>query len=143
MDLWLYISMLVYSWNKLSLEFSFIIMLKLIILLLTSSFFMIAITNISAATCFWMINTGVIMMTISQLKDYARYPVTIFSKIFRLFFTFVIPISFISYYPSLMFLNPNATPVLTWLSPIIGIAFLIGSYILWMKGASEYSGTGS
>jgi len=137
------ISMLVYSWNKLSLEFSFIIMLKLIILLLTASLFMIAMTNISAATCFWLINTGVIMMMMSQLKDYARYPVTIFGKIFRFIFTFIIPIAFISYYPSLIFLNPDDVPILTWMSPIIGVIFFIGSYFFWIKGASEYSGTGS
>lgn len=137
------IGTLIYSWNMLSLPFSFWILLKLILAFLTSSLFIIALMILAAASCFWVINSGYIMVTVNKFKDYAKYPVTIFNTVFRLLFTFVIPIAFISYYPSLLFLRSHAIPLLTWLSPLIGILFFYISYVIWMKGAKTYSGTGS
>lgn len=58
-------------------------------------------------------------------------------------FTFVMPIAFIAYYPSLVILRPDAVPLLSWLSPFIGIVFFLISYRIWMLGAMKYSGTGS
>ena len=69
-------------------------------------------------------------------------PVTIFSPVFRFIFTFLIPIAFIAYYPSLVILRPDEVPLLSWLSPLIGILFFIISYKIWMYGAMKYSGTG-
>lgn len=134
---------LIYAWNTLGLGMSAVIFIKLIIGLVTASLFMIALMNAAAATCFWIVNSGYVMMTAFRFKDYAVYPVTIFNPIFKFLFTFVIPIAFIAYYPSLLFLRPNEVPLLTWLSPFIGIAFFLVSYLIWMKGAKSYSGTGS
>lgn len=137
------IIMLAYSWKKMALGFSFTIFIKLVISLFSASLFLITLLNLSAATCFWMINSGSIMDFVAKFRDYARYPVTIFNSFFRFFFTFVIPIAFISYYPSLIFLRPAEVPLLTYLAPLLGISFFILSYLVWMKGANSYSGTGS
>ena len=77
------------------------------------------------------------------MKDYAKYPVTIFNKFFRFLFTFILPVSFMAYYPSLAILRPEKVPVLTWLSPVLGVIFFWASYKLWMKGAAKYDGSGS
>lgn len=134
---------LIYSWHKLGLVFSFLILVKLILALLTASLFMISLMNLSAATCFWIINSGYVMEMTSRFKDYAKYPATIFNSVFKFIFTFVIPIAFIAYYPSLVILRPDEIPLLTWLSPLIGCLFFYLSYSVWMKGAMSYSGTGS
>jgi ABC-2 type transport system permease protein len=134
---------LVYAWNQLGLGVSVGIIIKLIIGLFAASLFMIALLNAAAATCFWIINSFFILMTANKFRDYAKYPITIFSPVFKFLFTFVIPIAFIAYYPSLLFLRPNEVPLLTWLSPFIGIAFFLLSYAIWMKGARSYSGRGS
>lgn len=134
---------LVFAWNKLQLPISFFIIIKLIIGLFTASLFMIALTNLSAATCFWIVNSGTVMIMINKFRDYAKYPVTIYHPIFKFLFTFVLPIAFIAYYPSLLFLRPDEIPLLSWLSPLFGIAFFLISYAVWMKGANSYDGTGS
>ena len=53
------------------------------------------------------------------------------------------PIAFIAYYPSIVILRPDEIPLLSWLSPLIGVLFFYGSYKFWMFGALKYSGTGS
>ncbi len=134
---------LIYAWVKLGLGFSVLMLLKMIVFLLTASLIMIALQNAAAATCFWIQNSFYMLDLVMRFKDYAKYPITIFSPVFRFIFTFVMPVAFIAYYPSLVILRPDAVPVLSWISPLFGIVFFWLSYRFWMFGASKYSGTGS
>lgn len=137
------ICVLVYAWGKLALPISLLIILKLIVALFSASLFMIALMNAAAATCFWLTNTGYVMVFTFNFKDYSKYPASVYNPVFKFIFTFIIPIAFIAYYPSLVFLRPDSVPLLTYLSPVIGIAFFYLSYKFWMKGAMSYNGTGS
>lgn len=134
---------LIFAWVKLGLGFSVLMILKMIVFLLTASLIMIALQNAAAATCFWIQNSFYVLDLVMRFKDYAKYPITIFNSVFRFLFTFVIPIAFIAYYPSLVILRPDAVPVLSWISPLIGLVFFWLSYRFWMFGALKYSGTGS
>ena len=134
---------LVYAWVKLGLACTPLMLLKTVVFLLTASLIMIALQNAAAAACFWIQNSFYILDLAFRFKDYAKYPVTIFSPVFRFIFTFLIPIAFIAYYPSLVILRPDKVPILSWLSPLIGIVFFYISYRIWMHGAMKYSGTGS
>ncbi len=134
---------LVYSWSRLGLPVTPLVLLELLIALCAASLFFIGIMNFAAASCFYLINTGFLIGTVSKFRDYAKYPVTIFNRGFRFLFTFIIPIAFIAYYPSLVLVRPDEVPILTWLSPVYGILFFYLSYKFWMHGVSKYSGTGS
>lgn len=134
---------LIYSWSKLGLPVTLLALVKTAVFLITASLIMIALINASAATCFWLTNSFYVMDLAHKLKDYARYPITIFSPVFRFIFTFIIPIAFIAYYPSLVILRPDEIPILSWLSPLFGCLFFYLSYKFWMLGAMKYSGTGS
>ena len=137
------IGTLIYAWSNIGLEFSAIMLLKLIVFLITASLIMIALQNAAAATCFWIQNSFFVLDFVYRFKDYAKYPVTIFSPVFKFLFTFVMPVAFIAYYPSLVILRPDEVELLSWLSPLFGCVFLFISYKIWMHGALKYSGTGS
>ncbi|SET64527.1 ABC transporter permease [[Clostridium] polysaccharolyticum] len=137
------IGALAYSMSKLHITLTFVVFIRLLIALITSSLFMIAIMNTAAASCFWVLNSGYIMTLVYKFKDYARYPITIFNSFFRLIFTFVIPIAFVAYYPSLLIIRQNYISVLTWISPVMAVFYFYLSYKIWMKGALSYDGTGS
>ena len=132
---------IIYAWYKLKLPVTFVNIAALIVALVAASLFMVAIMNIAAASCFFLTNSGYIMVTMNKFRDYAKYPVTIFPIFFRIIFTFIIPIAFIAYF--LVILRPQEIPFLTWFSPVYGIIFFYISYKIWMFGASKYSGTGS
>ena len=134
---------LVYAWKHLALPVTFVTVGQTVLFLIAASLFMIAIMNFAAATCFWIQNSGYIMVIMFRFKDFAKYPASIFNKVFKLIFTFVIPIAFIAYYPSLVVLRPTSVPLLSWLSPLIGLAFFYLSYKFWVLGARKYDGTGS
>ena len=137
------IGTLIYAWAKLGLPVTVLMIAKMLVFLVTASLIMIALQNAAAATCFWIHNSFYVLDLVFRFKDYARYPITIFSPVFRFLFTFVMPIAFIAYYPSLVILRPDAVPMLSWLSPLIGVIFFAVSYRIWMHGAMQYSGTGS
>jgi len=77
----------------------------------------------------------------------AQYPLAIYRPWFRRFFTYVIPLACISYYPSLALLGRpdplGSTPLFQWLAPFIGIAFLLLSLQIWQFGVRHYRSTGS
>lgn len=137
------IGTLAYAWTKIGLGFTPFILLKVVVFLLTASLIMIAMQNAAAATCFWIQNSFYVLDLVTRFKDYAKYPITIFNPVFRFVFTFLIPIAFIAYYPSLVVLRPDEVPLLSLLSPFVGILFFWLSYRFWMYGAMKYSGTGS
>ncbi|MBO5209857.1 MAG: ABC-2 family transporter protein [Lachnospiraceae bacterium] len=137
------IGTLAYSWNKLGLPLSFRNIAGLIIGVLSASLFMIALMNFASALHFWIVGATSVMILIFKFKDYARYPITIFNKFFQFVFSFIIPIGFMTYYPSLFILHQERISILTYLTPVFGIVFVYLSYLFWMKGARQYSGTGS
>ena len=134
---------LVYAWRHLAIPVTAATIAQTVLFLNAASLFMIAIMNFAAATCFWIQNSGYIMVIMFRFKDFAKYPASIFNKVFNLIFTFVIPIAFIAYYPALVVLRPDSVPLLSWLSPLIGLAFFYLSYRFWLLGARKYDGTGS
>lgn len=134
---------LAYAWINIGIPFNLMVLLKLVLYLVTSSLFMMAMQNAAAASCFWIDNSFFVLDMVHRLREYAKYPVTIFSPVFRFIFTFVFPIAFISYYPSMVILRPAEISVLSLISPILGIVFFFLSYKFWMFGASKYNGTGS
>ncbi len=134
---------LIYAWIKLGLACTPLMLLKTVLFLFTASLIMISLQNAAAAACFWIQNSFYILDLAYRFRDYAKYPITIFNAAFRFIFTFLIPIAFIAYYPSLVILRPDEVPLLSWLSPLIGVVFFCISYKIWMFGAMKYSGTGS
>lgn len=77
----------------------------------------------------------------------AGYPFDIFTGWFRRFFTFVIPLAAVSYYPGLVIMRVadplGAPPWVGWISPAAGFAFLGASLLVWRYALRWYSSTGS
>jgi viologen exporter family transport system permease protein len=65
------------------------------------------------------------------------------SGAFRFVFTYVIPIGFVAFYPSQLFLRLEEVSPLIYFSPITGIGLIALTYWIWTKGVNSYTGTGS
>ncbi|HOO62037.1 MAG TPA: ABC-2 family transporter protein [Bacillota bacterium] len=137
------IVLLVWSWIEIGIPVTFASIVIFLCAIFSASLIMIAIMTAASASCFWIMNSGYLMVYMFAMKDYAKYPITIFSGVFRIIFTFIIPIAYIAYYPSLLLIRPLEADILTFLTPVISVALFFGAYRLWMYGASKYSGTGS
>ena len=77
----------------------------------------------------------------------AQYPLVIYGKWFRRFFTFIVPLATVCYFPVVAILDrpdPLGTPL--WFqcaTPIAGFLFLGLTLALWQVGVRRYTSTGS
>jgi ABC-2 type transport system permease protein len=62
---------------------------------------------------------------------------------FRFAFTFIIPIGFVAFYLSQLFVRPGEVSLWIYFSPIIGIGLFAITYWIWTMGVNSYTGTGS
>lgn len=101
---------------------------------------------LQATMCFWTVESLEIMNTVTYGGvETAQYPLPIYRTWFRRFFTWIIPLACINYFPALVILDkPSAVPLfLQWLSPLIGLGFLVVSLQVWKFGVRHYCSTGS
>lgn len=137
------IVMFVIAWIKLGIAFSIAKLGLLILAIIGASLVFIGIMTFAASSAFITVYGCPILVFFNQFRDYARYPITIFSKIFRFIFTFIFPLGFIAYYPVMFFLRPETNIILSLITPVVGIIVFYIGYKAWMKGALKYAGTGS
>ena len=103
---------------------------------------------LQATLAFWTTESLEIMNTVTYGGvETAQFPLTIYRPWFRRFFTFVVPLACISYFPALAIMGrPDAlgSPVwLQYLSPLVGLGFLLMSLRVWEFGVRHYRSTGS
>lgn len=108
----------------------------------------VGIVIMQATLTFWTIESLEIMNILTYGGvEMAQYPFSIYNQWFQRFFTFLIPLACVSYFPLLAVLNKaSAFSVPVWVcyvSPIAGILFLIMALKLWQIGEKHYCSTGS
>ncbi len=77
-----------------------------------------------------------------------QYPMSIYGDVIRAFFTFVIPMAFINYYPTLWLLgkpDPLGAPVglMALLAPVVCLLMFAIGVAMWRRGVKRYASTGS
>lgn len=137
------LGMFIYSSVKLGIHWDIVNIAMLLVLLFGAALIMVSLMLIGASISFWVIESVSILEFIRSMSEYARYPVTIFNGFFRFLFTSIIPIGFLSYYPSKFFLRPGTFNITIFITPLVGIILFILAYCVWKKGLNTYSGTGS
>jgi ABC-2 type transport system permease protein len=110
--------------------------------------FFSALFVIGATYCFWTVESLEVMNVLTYGgTEMSSYPMHIYQDWLRRFFTFIVPMAFVNYYPALYLLekpDPMGLPTwVTWLSlPICGALF-VGSMAFWHVGVRHYTSTGS
>lgn len=137
------IVLLIYASAQLDLAWTPPRLLLLLLALFSAALVQIAV--IVAATCaaFWVVDSWPVLGLAWKLREFSPYPLTIFDGAFRFAFTYLIPIGFVAFYPSQLFLRPSEVSLLVYFSPLIGLALFALTYWIWTKGVNSYTGTGS
>jgi len=116
----------------------------LFLLLVTGASLVVAsLLMIAAFSAFWVLYSYSILALAFRLREFSQYPTSIFDGIFRFVFTYIIPIGFVAFYPSQLFLRPEQVSWLVYLSPVVGVFLFILAYRVWILGVNSYTGTGS
>ena len=133
--------------SQLSIQWSFMKVGYLLISLVSGTCFFIGLFVIAATTCFWTVQSieiinifthgGVLM---------GSYPFSIYRWWFRHFFTFIVPLACVNYFPALFLLEKvgalGASPMGVQLAPFAGFLFLGITMLFWRWGVLHYQSTG-
>lgn len=104
---------------------------------------------LQATLAFWSTETLELINTVTYGGTEAgQFPLSIYRPWFRKFFTFVVPLACVSYFPALAILDRDDpvvhSPVwFRWLAPLIGVGFLAVALQIWRLGNRHYRSTGS
>jgi len=123
-------------------------MLYLPLVILSGAIMFLAVFVLGATLCFWTVESVEVINTLTNGgSEMTGYPMSIYHDLMQRFFTFVIPLLFVSYIPALYLLDrPERADWPGWivLMPPVAAACLVGvSYILWGVGVRHYRSTGS
>ncbi|RPI34936.1 MAG: ABC transporter permease [Chloroflexota bacterium] len=135
--------LLVYASVQLDLAWTPVRLALLVMTLFSAALVIIAIVVMAGCTAFWVLDSYPVLALAWRLREFSPYPMNIFEGAFRFAFTYLVPIGFIAFYPSQLFLRPEEVSPLVFLSPVIGVGLFALTYKVWTLGVNRYSGTGS
>ncbi len=110
--------------------------------------FFLALLIAGATFSFWSPQTAEATNIVTYGGQFmTSYPMSIYEDWMRSFFTFVLPMAFINYYPALYLLGkPDPFGLPGWaafLSPAIALLALVAALAFWRVGIRHYQSTGS
>src|SRR5579859_3396064 len=123
-----------------------IVVLALAMLSGTIIFF--AIFVLGATFCFWTVQAKEVTHVFTYGGDaVASYPLDIYRGSVRRFFTFVVPLAFVNYEPTLFLLgrpDPLGLPdAVRLLSPVAALGMALLAWFCWQQGVQHYQSTGT
>lgn len=104
--------------------------------------------------CLFMIYASICFFTLEGLefmniftdggRELAQYPLNIYKDWVLKFFTFIVPLAFVNYYPFLYIIGrTNGNEAFYMLSPVVSFLFAVPSYLLWKFGVAHYKSIGA
>jgi ABC-2 type transport system permease protein len=118
------------------------------VMLLGGMLLFMAIFVVGATTSFWSPQAHEAINIFSYGGQFmSSYPMHIYQEWFLTLFTFLIPMAFINYYPSLYLLGKpdpfGLPPFMPFLSPIVAVLAFRLAIALWRRGVGHYQSTGT
>ena len=137
------ISLILLVYACIKLQISVVHIPIIILMLLGSSIVFGSVLIIGAALCFITIEgLEVINIFIYGTRDFAQYPIGIYNKAVRIFFTYLVPIGLTSYFPMLYITGASNNLWYIFL-PLLSLLTLIPACLVFNAGLKKYKSTGS
>lgn len=133
----------IYSATKVITSFSVLKVLLLILMVVGSTVISLSVFIFGASFTFITVQgLEVINIFTNGTRQVGQYPMGIYKKFIRVFFTFVIPITVVNYYP-LEYLAGRTDNILYVLVPLYSFAILFLTTKIFNLGMKKYQSTGS
>jgi ABC-2 type transport system permease protein len=112
------------------------------LLTLASAGLLYALSIFVVSAAFWVVRLDNLIYLFNSIFDAARWPATVFRGLWRIFFTFVIPLALMTTYPALAILGrlSGETAALA-----LGgtVAFMIVARLVWKRAIGHYTSASS
>ena len=91
---------------------------------------------------FWIVQGEDIAVLVQTCREFVKYPLNVFPAAIQGFFTFLLPLGFVAYYPAMALLGKTALPVELML-PAVGVFVVFLAFLVWRAGLRGYNSTGT
>ncbi len=136
-------AIMLWSGGALGMEWNWYDPLLLAVLVAGSTLIYLGVYLSLACVGFWYDGRTGLLPLMWNLNNYGRYPVSIYNKLLRALFMWVVPFAFVGFFPAAWFLRREAFLFWAVLTPVIGAAFFTLAVWIWQAGLRRYHGTGS
>lgn len=134
-------------WNKVGIAWTFLNVTYFVLFQAGAIFIYSALYVLAGSMSFWVIKMGNIFATITEMRQFVYYPLSIYDKKLQGLLTYVIPIAFVNYYPLLYLLNKGGFPFMragfSVFCIVLSSFIYYLSYCFWNYSSRRYVGTGS
>lgn len=138
------IAVLIFVLFNIQIEWTFFKIIVLCLMIFSSILIFSAIYVLGSSLCFFTVqDLRFVNIFTHGGKEMSQYPLSIFKKGFRIFFTFVIPFGAFNYLPlSFLLDKTSGNPILYALMPLLCIPFFTLSFFIWNKCSKHYKSAG-
>ena len=137
------IILLVISITNLGITITLLDSIIFILLILCGTIIYTSVKLFFSSLAFLLIFTQSILFMAYSINDFAKYPITIYSKPVRIILTFIIPFGFTAFFPASFFINKTNAMIslgCTFLAAIISFSI---AYYTWNRGIQAYESAGN
>lgn len=103
---------------------------------------------LTSVPAFWIVeNRGLRDILFFQVKNFIRYPISIYSGFIQIVLTLILPYAFLNFYPAQYFLDKRVFlmfhPLFQYATPLVGLLLFLVACLFWQIGVNNYKSTGS
>ncbi len=133
----------IYSASQVITHITLLKILLLILMIVGCFILTMSLFIIGASFCFVTVQgIEAINIITNGTKQVSEYPISIYKKPIKIFFTYIIPVVLINYYP-IQYLTDKTSNILYLFMPLAPIILFIISCFLFKLGMNKYTSTGS
>lgn len=121
--------------------------LKILVLLgavIGGAFIQMALFLLIGSVSFWVMRSNNLERIFFVFKDFLNYPLYVYGKKVVAFLTYILPLAFVNYYPSLYILNrEDSMCVLNFMTVPVALALSCFAIFIWKISIDHYNSAGS
>lgn len=121
--------------------------LKILVLLgavIGGAFIQMALFLLIGSVSFWVMRSNNLERIFFVFKDFLNYPLYVYGKKVVAFLTYILPLAFVNYYPSLYILNrEDSMCVLNFMTVPVALALSCFAIFIWKISIEHYNSAGS
>lgn len=129
-----------FAWHRLGVPVWYLLFVPLIAL--SACFIYAGMSIILSTVSFYTVAQADVANLTFDVKELAQYPITIYPRAFQFIFTFLCPVAFVAFVPSLTFFGD--IPIwIVFILPVISLIYYHSAKKIWHYGLRCYSGVGT
>lgn len=116
--------------------------LWLIVCAISGAIIIFSITLIMETLSFWFTEVTNAVVMVDNLRQFVRYPITIYQPLIKNMLIFVVPYAFTSFFPATLMLDMKEYSSYVYLTPIIALGLVVLANLFFQFGLKNYHSSG-